>query len=425
MSLPIGDASVQEFYIGQKKINVKTDSKWIVFSGKIASAQVFLIENELIFIQVKGEVTDILVESIAQIVSEIIDSTGKSYSLISKLNVPFIQRDIRKKIVEKEAKIRNRITNYYFVANGRAQSILLLYKVLLEDSQKPLYLVDSLKEAVLQHFHHESEEIHFESIFKIDAKEEDFPVDFKYKNQIFTIDFKDQWKVDLPSYKFSAFLINKAIYVYRLEGHIEIDDLKNANAVGVSVLKEVKIDFPIVVSDLHGLVGISKKARGYLERIFKDSNKNKLIEYTYPNSLMKAVLNVQHLLNPYLADRSVVTKSFQEAIEKAIGKWVVEEDAASDRLAKIDRLSVDELKRLAKKLFQDKQQLIKARNEHSSYMIDEISQLTFKQEAANFKRDPDPNDPYYDVLNSFQFLQMEIIQLLEELNALKQDNRPS
>ena len=64
------------------------------------------------------------------------------------MDIPFIERKVRKQILFEEKETRDDLGKYYFIARGKAKSILQIYKALNVEFNNKLIIIIH----ILQHF---------------------------------------------------------------------------------------------------------------------------------------------------------------------------------------------------------------------------------------------------------------------------------
>ena len=421
MIFSMGDISRNEITIRGEQFRVYTSYDWIFKYEDIPVAQVFLIGDKLLLLQVRGMLTPEIVKKIGRSILKKTDQVSGKLSLISRIEAPFMPRDIRKLIFKEEEKLRNKLDKYYFVAKGRARSILNVYKSLHSVFSHKLYVVETVNEAIMHFFEKGVDEKKgISDRLPVVPDYSNFPVDLVYEEFLLKIDHQKEWSIDREEFQFSAYTINKKVFVYRLKGKVDIPELLEVNSIGKRVLKSMNPRQVIIVSDLYGLTSISKKARILLEKIFKDSEKRKLIEYTCPNSMMNAVLKVQQVLNPQLTERMLVVRSFKEALKLALQKL---NDRAFVQIESIDvhNLPPKQLKSLVSSLIEDIKRIRANRDERISQLMEGISGLTFSQEYQEIKSPVDETDPFYNLFNAFVMLRKDMFQMSKEIKKLREE----
>lgn len=423
MIFSLGDSNPSDITIGKRVIPVYTKESWIFKIEGIPVTQLYLIGSNLMLIQTRGLLSVELVRKISSQIENRLIETFNKITIINLMDVPFLTREVRKIIFFEEKRLRERLGNYYLIAKGKSKSILNVYKSLHPQFKNKVKIMDSVNAALINFFEDSlqaSEGI--DKYIHLQPNHEDYPLEIEYHNKLLHIQHLEGWSLQNDDFNFATFAVNDRIFVYRLRGKIDIRELHDINKIGKGVFEQLGTDRVIIVSDYHGLTGISKKARILLERIFTDSDKRVQVEYACPNSLMNAVFTVQQVLNPKLADRMVMKLTFEEAFIAAIKK--MDESSLGDIIESdnLDRLSVKQMKKIINQLYEENKSIKLNQQKRIDQLIEKISDIAFRQDFSTSKSDLKEDDPFYHLFNSFSFLEKDMEQILKEANSTKKNN---
>ena len=105
MQFKIGNNSNRTLHLGGRDLELKTTDEWIFFNNDQPVFQFYLLGSDLIIIQSQGKVPRKFHDEIIQTLDDILNKCESKVSIIAYLSIPFIDRNVRSKIIREELRL--------------------------------------------------------------------------------------------------------------------------------------------------------------------------------------------------------------------------------------------------------------------------------------------------------------------------------